>query len=133
MFATRLCAICGAGENKLPTPNENIRRDMTRSVLMEPLASQLKSSGDQPLKVIIQLNESWTGGLTAAALRILDKGSTFDPKAKLSPPYCFATLTIVQITDLAEETRRQIRAGGRKSALIFRIWSDQEIRATLTR
>ncbi len=106
---------------------------MTRSVLMEPLASQLKTAGDQPLNVIISLNESWTGGLPAAAAQILRKVRPQDPKANISPPYCFATLTAAQITDLAEETHQQIRTGGRKSALIFRIWSDHEIRATLTR
>lgn len=106
---------------------------MTRAILMEPLASQLKTAADQPLKVIIHLNESWPGGVTAATAQILHKISPFDPKILASGPYCFAALTPAQITDLAEETRQQIRAGGRKSALIFRIWSDHEIRSTLTR
>jgi hypothetical protein len=123
----------GGRKKHVPHPNENIRRDMTRSVIMEPLASQLTAANDQPQQVILWLNESWTGGLTAAAEKLLEKTKPFDPNVSVSGSYCFATLAPAQIFHLAEETRAQIRTGGRKSALIFQIWSDHEIRATLTR
>src|ERR1700679_3854032 len=102
-----------AGESLLPVPHDNIRANMMRSIVMEPLASSLALGGalggDQPFDVIIWLNESFRDGVGAAAENVFEKTKPFDPAAIVSPPYCFARLSASQILQLAGETRATIR------------------------
>ena len=66
----------------MPTPNDNIRLTMMRSIVMEPLASFIASQADAPhqlFDVIIWLNESFHGGVSAAAEKVFEKTNPFDP------------------------------------------------------
>jgi subtilisin family serine protease len=120
----------------LPTPHDNIRQDMMRSIVMEPLASQLTTperSPEEPFDVIIWLNESFHGGIAAAADKVRSQIIPFDPASTISSHYCFARLTATQILRLAAETRIRIRENGRNSTPIFQIWSDNDLHTTLTR
>ena len=120
----------------MPIPFTNFRHSMMRSIVMEPLAS-LVTAPDQPpnqhFDVIVWLNESFRNGIAAAADSVQAQLNALDPGANILAQYCFARLTARQILQLAAETRAQVREGGRNAAPIYQIWSDTEIRTTLTR
>ena len=118
------------------TTQDNIRLTMMSSIVMEPLASLIFAPGNTPelpFDVIIWLNESFRGGIGAAAEIVLTQATSFDPASTCSSQYCFARLTAAQILQLAAETRTHIRETGRNSAPIFQIWSDNDLHTTLTR
>jgi serine protease AprX len=119
----------------LPTPPDHIRLNMMRSIIMEPLASQIASPevSDQKIDVIVWLNESFEGGLHAATENVRAQIAALDPAVVTSSQYCFARLTAAQILSLAAETRALIRESGRKAAPVFQIWSDNDVFTTLTR
>lgn len=117
----------------MPVQHDNIRANMMRSIVMEPLASSLKFAGEQPFDVIIWLNESFRDGVAAAAEMVFAQTRTLDSAAIICSPYCFARLRASEILQFADETRAVIREKGRHSAPIFQIWSDNEIQTTLTR
>jgi subtilisin family serine protease len=119
----------------LPTEHDNIRLTMMRSIVMEPLASliTIAAAANQSFDVIVWLNESFRGGIDGAAENVFAQTKPFDPDSTILSQYCFARLTAAQILGLAVETRAQIREGGRNSSPIFQIWSDTEVRTTLTR
>ena len=103
---------------------------------MEPLASLLTASGQQPdqvFDVIIWFNESFHGGMEAAAAIVYAQVAPFDPHATISSQYCFARLPASQISQLAADSRTRIRAGGRNSNCIFQIWEDTDVATLLTR
>jgi subtilisin family serine protease len=114
----------------LPTPRDHIRLNMMRSIVMEPLASQIASPdvSEQKFDIIIWLNESFEGGLHAATESVRTQIAVTG-----SSQYCFARLTAAQILSLAAETRARIRESGRKAAPVFQIWSDNDVFTTLTR
>ncbi len=119
----------------MPDPHDNIRANMMRSIVMEPLASALAISGDQTFDIItVWLNESfrdehWRRG--GNGIRT-DEGLLTRPPQSLRP-IALLRLTASEILQLADETRAVIREKGRSFAPIFQIWSDNEIRTTLTR
>ncbi len=121
----------------MPVLHDNIRANMMRSIVMEPLASSLglglTRPGDESFDVIIWLNEAFRDGVDAAAEIVLEKTKHFDPGAVVSLPYCFARLTARVILRFADETRTIISEKGRNFAPIFQIWSDNDIHTTLTR
>lgn len=120
----------------MPTMHDNIRLTMMRSIVMEPLASLLTAPDQTPgqlFDVIIWLNESFQGGVNAAAESVHAQIVPFDPASTVLSQYCFARLSAGQILQLAADTRAQIRAGGRTSAPIFQIWNDNDLHTTLTR
>lgn len=119
----------------MPTPRDSIRLNMMRSIVMEPLASQVALPGvaNQPFDIIIWLNEAFEGGLPGTIESIHPRVTALDPSATISSPYCFARLTAAQILSLANETRARIRESGRNAAPIFQIWSDNDVSTTLTR
>ena len=99
---------------------------------MEPLASLLTAT-DQLFDVIIWLNESFHGGVDAAAESVRAQIATFCSASSVSSQYCFARLTAGQVLDLAADTRTRIRQRGRSSSPIFQIWNDNDVHTTLTR
>ena len=120
----------------MPVPHDNIRLNMMRSTIMEPLASRIAAakgqSADQAFDVILWLNEAFAQGIAAAAEGVLARVRLFDPSGTVSSHYCFARLTGPQILALAAETRAAIRENGRNSAPIFQIWDDNDLQTTLT-
>ena len=125
----------------MSTPRDHIRLNMMRSIVMEPLASQIASPevSDQGFainkrfEVIVWLNESFESGLHAASETVRAHIAALDPAFTASSQYCFARLTAAQILSLAAETRALIRESGRKAAPVFQIWSDNDVFTTLTR
>ena len=114
---------------------DHIRLNMMRSIVMEPLASQIAAPEvpDQSFDVIIWLNESFERGLHAATEAVLSQVAALDPAVTTPSQYCFARLTAAQILSLAAETRALIRESGRNAAPVFQIWSDNDVFTTLTR
>ncbi len=117
-------------------PRDNLRSNMLRSIVMEPLATLISSATtppDQTFDVIIWLNEAFEGGVRCASESVQAMVKPFDPGSIASAQYCFARLTAPQILQLAATTRAQVRQTGRSSAPMFQIWHDNEILTTLTR
>lgn len=117
---------------------EQMRMDMMRSIVTEPLLSQVqeKVEGqrlDAKFDVIIVLNELFTGGIEAALAQVVKRAEEWNVRYTTVSHYCFACLTVQQILTLAEEARELFRTGGKRGSVVYRIWEDTEIDVALTR
>jgi subtilisin family serine protease len=113
---------------------EQITRDMMRSIVTEPLLSQVKAAKPEDrFDVIISLNELFSGGVEAAMKYVVQRAADWKVKYHELMPYLFACLTAQQILDLAQEARDLTAKYGRSGSVVYRIWEDQEINTTLTR
>ena len=107
---------------------------MTRSIVTEPLLSQVKAAKpDDRFDVIISLNELFSGGVEAAMKYVVQRAADWKVKYHELMPYLFACLTAQQILDLAQEARDLTAKNGRSGSVVYRIWEDQEINTTFTR
>jgi serine protease AprX len=147
-----------------PDPNDRFReiqREMMRSILIEPLLTQVSTRPEDSYDVIIALNEFYTGGVQGArravekALKALAGEAAETPKGERprrsrsrTSLYVFATLTGSQILKLVEEQSTRLRAAtvaartrktpqrlasARTSSPIYRIWEDSDVSVTLTK
>lgn len=130
-------------------PREDLRRNLLRGVVTEPLLGEVKSNPTGRFDIIIVLNELYPEGIDQAREWVLKElaASTSGPpddsnaqnksKAKKdSQPknYVFVNLTGEQILKLAELYRSWLGTqGGRTNSPIYKVWKDQEIRACLTK
>ncbi len=116
---------------------EELRRDMLRGVVTEPLLTHIRERPGDTYDIIIALNELYPDGaekareLVEAALAKLTPSVQPGPRAA---NYVFARLTGLQILDLAALYRDWLReCGDRAKTPIYRVWQDQEIRSCITR
>jgi subtilisin family serine protease len=118
---------------------EDLRFNMLRSVLTEPLLSKVQEDPAGRFDVIISLNEFFKGGLAAALAVVEHRASEWNVRYALVSNYVFARLSGEQLFRLASETRQQIEgaisAGEdvRTAPVIYRIWEDNDVHVSLTR
>jgi subtilisin family serine protease len=118
---------------------EQISQDMMRSIVTEPLLSQVAKAvnedrqPDQKFDVIISINELFPGGVDGAMKYVVERAAKLNVAYYELAPYLFACLTAQQILDLAQEARDLTAKHGRSGSVVYRIWEDQEIATTLTR
>ena len=118
--------------------SEQIKLDMTRSVITEPLLSNvMKASIDltkvEKFDVIISINEFFPGGVDGAMKEVVKRAKEWNVTYFELAPYVFACLTAEQLLIIAQEARDLTDTWGRSGSVVYRIWEDQEISTTLTR
>ena len=132
-------------------PREDLRRNLLRGVVTEPLLGEVKSNPTRRFDIIIALNELYPEGIDKAREWVLTELHTWTsasgPTAALNAPtdsvanpllqpknYVFVNLTGEQILKLAELYRGWLgEQGDRNKAPIYKVWKDQEIRACVTK
>ncbi len=118
--------------------HEDIRINMLRSIVTDPLLSAVRFAMDQgapdtSFDVIISLNEFYRDGMDAAQKLVEQRAKDLGVRYALASHYVFGCLTAQQILDLAAEARRLVEAEGPNATVVYRIWEDTEISVTLTR
>lgn len=114
-------------------PDYDFRKDMTRSLLTEPLLSLSVRLPDQRFDVILTLNELHHGGLEAArdALRTWLTSRNITPRDVAG--YVMAAMTGRQITELVTDQRSLFDTeSGKTGPWIYRIWEDSDVSTCLT-
>jgi len=86
-----------------------MRLDMMRSIITEPLLSEVRQTPDGKFDVIIVLNELFSGGIARALAEIEARAKMLEARYATVSHYCFACLTGRQILDLAREARGERR------------------------
>ncbi|HEV7915529.1 MAG TPA: S8 family serine peptidase, partial [Albitalea sp.] len=109
-----------------------MRQDMMRSIITEPLLSEVRQRPDDKFDIIIVLNELFSGGMTRALAEVKARAETLGARYATVSHYCFACLTGSQILDLAREARELTEQYGRGGSVIYRIWQDSDVNVTLT-
>jgi subtilisin family serine protease len=118
---------------------EQIKLDMMRSIVTEPLLSQVVKAinedhaPDRNFDVIISLNELFSGGVDGAMKYTKQRADEWKVRYVELTPYLFACLTAQQILDLAKEARALTDKYGRGGSVVYRIWEDQQVSITLTK
>src|SRR5258706_6186788 len=115
-----------------PTGRDQLRINMMRSIVTEPLLSKIQKKKRGKFDVIIVLNELYEGGMEKALELVKGRAEEWKVKYATVSHYCFACLTGDQILGLAQETRDAIDKDGQRAAVIYRIWEDNEISVSLT-
>jgi subtilisin family serine protease len=118
--------------------HEDIRINMLRSVVAEPLLSAVRNAIDEgrpdaKFDIIISLNEFYREGMAKAQKMVEEKAKELKVRYALASHYVFGCLSAEQILDLAAQARAHAEAGGPTNTVIYRIWEDTEISVTLTR
>ena len=126
------------GSDPIVVKQQEMRRDMMRSVITEPLLTKVLEAGQEgkdpgPFDVIILLNEFYRGGIDAALKRVKQLADEWGVKGyKSMSHYCFAQLPAALILKLAGLTMNQ-QAEGRNENIVYRIWEDSDTSVSLTR
>src|SRR3954447_25236233 len=81
---------------------DQMRMDMMRSVVTEPLLSKVQANPKDKFEVIIALNELFEGGIEKALQYIKQRAEEWNVEYNWVSHYCFACLTGEQILALAE-------------------------------
>jgi len=115
---------------------QELRRNMLRSIVTEPLLSRIRDNPEGMFDVIISLNEFYKDGM-AEALRIVrqrahDWGIPDREWSSVSH-YVFGRLSAERILELARESQELNMANRRQDAVVYRIWEDSDLEVTLTR
>jgi len=110
-----------------------LRLNMMRSVVTEPLLSQVRQDPAAKFDVIIALNELFRGGIEAALSWVERRAKEWKVPYDTTSHYVFGRLTGQQILDLADEARKLTEEQGRDGSVIHRIWEDSDVSLTLTR
>jgi serine protease AprX len=111
---------------------DEMRMDMMRSVVTEPLLSKVQANPQGKYEVIIALNELFVGGIEKALSYVEERAKQWGVKYATVSHYCFACLTGEQILALAKEARDLAKEHGRRGSVIYRIWEDNDITVSLT-
>ncbi len=122
-------------ENGNKTNNAEIKLDMTRSVITEPLLSKVMRASDpgQRFDVIISLNELFKGGVDGAMRFVVQRAREWGVADWYElAPYIFVCLSAEQLLNLAQEARELTDKHGKAGSLVYRIWEDQEVNTTIT-
>ena len=118
---------------------EDLRFNMLRSVLTEPLLSKVQEEPGGRFDVIISLNELFKDGLAAALKVVEDRATAWKVRYARVSNYVFACLSGEQLLQLAAETQQQVqgaidaREDPRSAPVIYRIWDDNDVHLSLTR
>ncbi len=129
-------ALTGGGQKQ---QREEIKLDMMRSIVTEPLLSQvtaainIEKNPDKRFDIIISLNELFPNGVDGAMRWVTQRAADWKINYYELAPYLFACLTAGQILSLAQEARALTAQYGRSGSVVYRIWEDQAISTTLTR
>ena len=126
-----------ATEDKQDAERKLMRMEMMRSLVTEPLLSQVQLAikedrANDRYDVIISLNEMFTGGVPAAMKLVRMRADEWGVPYTVSSHYVFGRLTAIQIQELAEEARNLTREHGPKGSVVYRIWEDNDINVSLT-
>jgi hypothetical protein len=112
---------------------DELRRNMMRSIVTEPLLSKVQGAGpEQKFEVIISLNELFKGGIDAALVYVRQRADQWQVKYATVSHYCFACLTKAQILALSSETRELEAKYGPAGPVVYRIWEDTDVNTVLT-
>lgn len=122
-----------ASEQALHESRSELRRNMMRSIVTEPLLTQITDSPDGVFDVIIALNELYQGGLEAALAEVKRQAEAWQVKYSSVSNYVFARLSAERIRLLAIETQHLITENRRSETVVYRIWEDSDVATTLTR
>ena len=112
---------------------KELRSNMLRSIVTEPLLSRINERPTGVFDVIIALNELYQGGLAGALEKAQERAREWGIKYTNVSNYLFARLSADQIRTLAVETQELNAANRRNEAVVYRIWEDSDIGVTLTR
>ncbi len=130
----------GPAETEPLRPNysrEELKRDMMRGVITEPLLSMVQKKPAARYDIIVALSETYPEGVEEARKLVTGILKQLKPPAKLgldAANYVFANLTGRQILALAKENRDWAQKGGtRWTSPVYRVWHDAEVRACLTK
>ena len=117
---------------------EEMRLDMMRSIITEPLLSLVQEkakAGEMTARfdVILAINEFFSGGPQRAVEHIKMRSDQWGVKYATVSHYVFACLTVEQILFLADEARALFEEYGKAGSVIYRIWEDTEIDVTVNK
>lgn len=118
---------------------EDLRFNMLRSVLTEPLLSKVQNDPDGCFDVIISLNELFKGGIGTALQIVEQRANEWKVRYALVSNYVFACLSSGRLLELTAETHQQIKDAiergedVRTAPVIYRIWEDNDVHLSLTR
>jgi hypothetical protein len=129
---------------ELRRQDERLRRDdlrfnMLRSVITEPLLSKVQEQSADCFDVIISLNELYKGGIGEALAVVKEIGERWKVGWNNVSNYVFACVSGEQLLVLARETQQQIEDAvergedPRTAPVIYRIWEDNDVHLSLTR
>ncbi len=122
-----------AAERRQVDQRRELRLNMMRSVVTEPLLSQVRQDPAARFDVIISLNELFRGGIDAALAWVERRAKEWKVPYTTTSHYVFACLSGQQILDLADEARKLTEEQGREGSVVYRIWEDSDVSLTLTR
>jgi serine protease AprX len=115
---------------------EDLRQDLLRGLITEPLLTRILQSRESPFDIIISLNELFPEGLDKAAAWVEGALQALDPKPERmtrAANYVFARLTGTQILELAAEYRKWVTSlADRFKSPVYRVWEDADIHPCLT-
>lgn len=127
-------AAAGAAAEKRPMEQlVEVRINMMRSVVTEPLLSQVRRNRGGSFDVIISINELFQGGIAEALRQIEQRAKNWGVAYTTTSHYCFALLTGGQILSLAEETRQLTAQYGKTGPVAYKIWEDTDVSVSLTK
>lgn len=110
-----------------------LRRNMLRSIITEPLLTHIREEPNDVFDVIISLNEFYKGGMEGALEEVKRRAEEWGVQYSAVSNYVFGRLNAEQIQQLAAETQALNSQNRRNEAVVYRIWEDSDITVTLTR
>ncbi len=111
---------------------DDLRRNMMRSIVTEPLLSKTRRHPAGTFDVIISLNELYKGGMDGALAEVEKLAKAWGVSYSSVSNYVFAALSAERIEWLAKLTQTA-NVTDRRNAIVYRIWEDSDIEASLTR
>jgi serine protease AprX len=127
-------AAAGVAAEKRPMAQlVELRLDMMRSIVTEPLLSQVQRNRAGSFDVIISINELFQGGMAEAMKQIEKRADEWGVSYTTTSHYCFACLTGDQVLALADETRQLTTQYGKAGPVVYKIWEDTDVSVSLTR
>jgi serine protease AprX len=118
---------------------EDLRFNMLRSVLTEPLLSKVQDDPGNCYDVIISLNELFKHGVSKGLASVEERATAWKIQYATVSNYVFACLSGEQLLQLASDTHDQIEQAiaqgedARAAPVIYRIWDDNDVHISLTR
>ena len=131
--ADELGATSEPKERKASEAQLELRRNMLRSIITEPLLSRLRKNPTESFDVIISLNEFYQGGLPGALLEVERQAKEWKVPFSSVSNYVFACLAADRIQLLALKSQELNSQNKRDEAVVYRIWEDSDTETTLTR
>jgi serine protease AprX len=121
------------GESDAETARQELRRNMLRSIITEPLLTHITERPNDTFDVIISLNEFFQGGMEGALKAVEARADEWGLQYASVSNYVFGRLSAERIRLLALESQELNAANRRDEAVVYRIWEDSDINVTLTK